>query len=265
MSDRDPIETGGESRSLPVLPSDVGTPTPAGPAPSRLVVTLALAGLLSGLLIVTVYELTLPLIRANNARALRQAVLEVLPGAERMQRLVWTPESSLTAATGEETAGEAAVYGGYAVEETGETGEGESVLVGYAIPAAGAGFQDTIRLIYGFDPERRRIVGMQVLESRETPGLGDRIYKDEEFVAQFRDLAVEPRVELVKDGEAGENGIDALTGATISSRAVVDIINRGNAEWLERLPPAEQAPPLEEGTGVGAETPVGGPVPGGKE
>ncbi|MBW1687048.1 MAG: FMN-binding protein, partial [Deltaproteobacteria bacterium] len=110
------------------------------------------------------------------------------------------------------------------------------------IPAEGAGFQDTIKLIYGYDPTRRRVVGMQVLESRETPGLGDKIIKDDSFLDCFRDLAISPDVVAVKKGRTQDNEIDAISGATISSLAVVRIINEANARWIERLPEPEGAP-----------------------
>lgn len=230
------------------------------PETPRLVVTLAVAGLLSGLAIVGAYRLTLPAIQANQAAALRRAVFEVLPGAERMQRLEWDGAALVPA---EATAADPdpAVFAGY--------GAG-GALVGYAIPAAGAGYQDTIRLLYGYDPAASRIVGMQVLESRETPGLGDRIFKDAGFVAQFRDLAVAPPVALVKDGATAEHEVDAITGATISSAAVVGIIRQANADWLERLPAAGEAPPLADQPAPAETVPGpaqerGGPVPGGRQ
>jgi len=196
------------------------------PEGARLVLALSLAGLVSGLAIVGAYRATLPAIRANQAAALRRAVFEVLPGAERMERLEWRDGALVTAEDGAAAGAAPAVYAGY-----GAGGE----RVGYAVPAEGAGFQDTIRLLFGYRPERRRIVGLAILESRETPGLGDRIYKDPEFVAAFSDLAVEPQVELVKGGGEGPNQVDAITGATISSRAVVDIVNAAGGEWWERL------------------------------
>ncbi|HLE85142.1 MAG TPA: hypothetical protein VJG13_12450, partial [Thermoanaerobaculia bacterium] len=64
------------------------------PETPRLVLTLTVAGLLSGLTIVSAYRLTLPRIQANQAEALRRAVFEVLPGAERMERLVWRPDGA---------------------------------------------------------------------------------------------------------------------------------------------------------------------------
>jgi electron transport complex protein RnfG len=74
---------------------------------------------------------------------------------------------------------------------------------------------------------------MKVLESKETPGLGDKIEKDSSFVNQFD--GSEPVLVGVKrsrrTGAASE--IDMITGATISSRTIIDIINIS----LERLGP----------------------------
>jgi Na+-translocating ferredoxin:NAD+ oxidoreductase RnfG subunit len=62
--------------------------------------------------------------------------------------------------------------------------------------------------------------------SRETPGLGDKIYKDPKFVAEFHGLAVEPAIKLIKGHGEAANEVDAITGATISSKAVVRIVNQ---------------------------------------
>lgn len=209
---------------------------PGEPSPVRLVATLSLAGLLSGLIIVAVFELTLPTITAYKAKVLREAVFEVLPGIANLERLAFR-EDRLVAAAAEEQ-GQEAVFGGY---------DAEGRLVGYAIPAAGPGFQDTISLLYGYLPDQRKVVGMQILESRETPGLGDKIYKDAEFVANFADLSVDPEIVTVKKGrKTASNEVDAITGATISSKAVVRIIGQANGRWLPRLEAAQ--PPLREDT-----------------
>ena len=108
---------------------------------------------------------------------------------------------------------------------------------------------------------------MEVLESRETPGLGSRIADDPGFHSQFNDLAVEPQVVLVKGHGDKPNDVDAITGATISSTAVVKIINNADANWLPKLPNAPQAPALAPSKGKEREVhpvkPPGGPVPGG--
>jgi electron transport complex protein RnfG len=207
------------------------------PPTVRLVATLALAGLISGIAIISIYEATLPTITANKARELREAVFKVLPGVTQLQKLVYTG-GSLTPTT-ETVKDEQRIYAGY---------DKERRFIGYAIPGAGPGFQDTIGLLYGFKPDTRQVVGMEILESRETPGLGDKIYKDLEFVASFEQLAVEPEIVAVKKGKkSAPNEIDAITGATISSKAVVRIINETNEIWLSRLPEPGSEPPLSNG------------------
>jgi len=192
---------------------------------AKLVLTLGLAGLLSGLIIVSVFEATLPTITAYKAKVLREAVFKVLPGTVSMKRMVYS-DGRLAPSEVEEK-GQEAVFSGY---------DADGKLVGYAIPSAGPGFQDIISLLYGYLPESRKVVGMEILESRETPGLGDKIYKDLEFVANFHDLAVDPEIVTVKKGQkAAPNEVDAITGATISAKAVVRIINEGNQRWLSRL------------------------------
>lgn len=190
--------------------------------------TLGVAGLCSGLALVGIYLLTRPRIERNRAEALEAAIYRVLPGARSRQAFV-IRDGALqpSAANGPAARGEEAVYAGY--DEQGRA-------VGFAIPAEGPGFQDTIKLLYGYEPARRRIIGMEVLESRETPGLGDKIIKDADFVAGFRDLAVDPELVSTKKGRSKPNEVDAISGATISSVAVVRILNRANARWLERLP-----------------------------
>jgi electron transport complex protein RnfG len=194
-------------------------------------VTLGIAGMCSGLAIVGIFLITQPLIERNRAEALEAAIYRVLEGARSRVAFVIregklarfeSPDNSLPK--------EEAVYAGY--DEGG-------ALVGFAVPAEGPGFQDTIKLLYGYSVAKKRVVGMEVLESRETPGLGDKIIKDADFVGDFRDLAVEPRIAAVKGGSTQPNEVDAISGATISSVAVCNIINDANSRWLERLTEAE--------------------------
>jgi electron transport complex protein RnfG len=206
----------------------------ASPSSMRLVLTLAIAGLISGIAIIGIYELTLPTITANKARELREAVFKVLPGVSQMQALV-NRDGELVV-TEKPAKDEPVVYGGY--DEQGD-------FVGYAMRAAGPGFQDTIALLYGYRPDKKIVVGMEVLESRETPGLGDKIYKDAVFVGGFSALSVEPEIVAVKKGTKSQpNEIDAITGATISSKAVVRIINETHTQWSGQLPAPGSEPPL---------------------
>lgn len=189
-------------------------------SPPRVVLTLTAFGLLAGLLLAVAYRVTLPIIQANQAEALRQAVFQVLPGTTRLEPLI-------VAAGGPQPAGGGTpdLFAGY---------DDSGALVGYAIPGEGAGFQDTIRLLYGYDPARKRIVGMRILDSRETPGLGDKIFKDPAFAKEFLDLDFSQPLQVVKGGGTGGHEVDAITGATISSKAVVRIINETRSKVPER-------------------------------
>ncbi len=207
---------------------------PAAPSSLRLVMTLAIAGLVSGVAIIGIYETTLPTITANKARELREAVFKVLPGVSRMQALVYRDGRIMVVP--EPQKDEPVVYGGY--DEQGD-------FVGYAMPGAGPGFQDTIALLYGYLPRDKQVVGMEILESRETPGLGDKIYKDADFVAEFDALSIEPEIVAVKKGTSTQpNHVDAITGATISAKAVVRIINETHTAWAEKLPVPGTEPPV---------------------
>jgi electron transport complex protein RnfG len=209
-------------KDLPTIPADgsgpdSGAPTGSQVAPGKLVATLAIAGAVAGLVIVLVFQWADPQIQAHRAAALRAAVLEVLSGPASYQSLYVTPEGLRdTAPAGTDTLTADKVFIGF--DETGAP-------VGYAVTGAEPGFQDFIHLIFGYDPGTRRLLGMKVLESKETPGLGDKIFKDMNFVTGFQ--GVETPIAGVKQGAAtgAENEVDMITGATISSRTVIGIIN----------------------------------------
>lgn len=202
----------------------------------KLVVTLVLAASISALFLSSAYQITKPIIDANNARALKAAVFKVVPGSTQMQPLALLEGQLVVLGEEEETDAEV-IYAAY---------DDAGTFLGYAIENAGSGFQDIIRILYGYDPARKRVIGMEVLESRETPGLGDKIWKDESFVSDFYDLAIEPEIIVVKGASSGNNEVDAITGATISSKAVVRIINEANARWLEFLPAPGEEPPMKQ-------------------
>ncbi len=217
-----------------------GTPPPGTGAPAaappvleephvpawRLFSTLGAGGALAGLLLVFVFQLTQPAIQAHKELMLQQAVNEVLGAPERYDTLylvdgALTPE--LPDGVDERTLDR--VYHGFAAD---------GVPVGFAISASRPGFQDVIRLIFGYDAATGRLLGMRVLESKETPGLGDKIEKDAAFTGQF--AGCEPPLVGVKGGAgSAPNEIDTITGATISSVTVLRAINDAVAHWRPAL------------------------------
>lgn len=221
--------------------SDPG-PAGASPAPKprassfKLVTTLAVAGGVAGFFIVLVHLWSQPRIEAYQARVLGEAVQEVLGGPETTGTF-FLHEGAFTASppASADTASLDRIYVGW--DEGGAP-------VGIAAAAGEPGFQDIIGLIFGFDPGSGDVLGMKVLESKETPGLGDKIIKDSAFVRQFRGVGTP--LEGVKPGmgSGADNEVDMITGATISAQAVVDIINNRvaalegalEALWAEGVP-----------------------------
>jgi electron transport complex protein RnfG len=100
-------------------------------------------------------------------------------------------------------------------------------LVGYAFIAGGGGFQGWIEIVVGIEPDLETIMGIWVLESGETPGLGGRIV-EQWFQEQFKGLKIAPQIEFVKYVEPTEpNQFQAISGATFTMAAVQDMLNRG--------------------------------------
>ena len=214
----------------PAGPAPVATPTAGG----RMVLAMGSIGLIAGSLLVLVYVWTLPAIERNRAQALERAIFEVLPEAR--ETVTFAVADGGLAPAGEAERGAQQIHAGYAVDGR---------LVGAAIEASGQGFQDTLRVLYGYAPECECIVGFTVLESKETPGLGDKIETDPKFTANFAalDVRLDPGtgelrnpIVLVKPGQKTEPWqIDAITGATISSRAVANILHDSTAVTVPLL------------------------------
>jgi len=106
---------------------------------------------------------------------------------------------------------------------------------GWAFEAEGAGFADKIKLVITFDAEFEKIMGYGVLASNETPGFGDQI-KDDYFRKQFEG-APAGLLTLAKSGdrEKIDSEIIAITGATVSSEAVVRIVNSYTGQVKKQL------------------------------
>lgn len=116
--------------------------------------------------------------------------------------------------------------GGEPVEAYPAKKDGE--LVGVAIKTwTMKGFSGLIRLMVGLKPDGT-ISNISVLEHKETPGLGTHM-SDEWYVKQYRDKnPAEFNIQVKKDG--GE--IDAITAATISSRAYSDAVMRAFKAYM---------------------------------
>jgi electron transport complex protein RnfG len=194
--------------------------------------TLGAIAMLSGLLVVLVFEYTRPIIAENQRIAIENAVFQVIPGANTRQDWHLAEDGLAEAGVPGET-----VYAAY--DELGQ-------LKGIALAAGAQGYQDIVKLLYGYDPACQCVRGIKILKMTETPGLGDKIAFDHAFLANFD--ALDARLNDGGDGLANpivavKHGkkihdweVDAISGATISSVAVANAINRS----LQRAAPLIQ-------------------------
>ena len=193
-------------------------------APSwRLVSMMTVAGALAGLLIVTTYEVTLPRIQHHQAETMAAAIQEVLKAPARYDTLYLHGGKlvKVLPAGADEKKTERIFLGYYA----------SGNRVGFAMSAIGVGFQDPMTVMFGYDAARRQVIAMRVIANKETPGLGDKIVQDTGFVAEFSPVGAP--IEGVKKERAtgAADEVAMITGATVSSRAVIRIINDAVARW----------------------------------
>lgn len=212
--------------------ADIEMKKPSGN--TKMLRAMLVIGIISALLIVLAFELTLPRVQKLKAEALEKAIFKVLPGTVSTQAFgINTKGEFIEIENNDKPA--STYYAGYNENEK---------LVGYAVEAAGQGYADIIRVLYGYNPNKQILIGFQVLESKETPGLGDKIEKEQRFLDNFKALDVslsnegqlKNKVVTVKQGKKQKPWeIDGITGATISSRAIGNIIGTSTMEVIPML------------------------------
>lgn len=102
--------------------------------------------------------------------------------------------------------------------------EEDGVAVAYAVPFEGNALWGALRGYLGVNAALDRTTGVVFTYQNETPGLGGRI-DEEAYKAQFRGIPISPDTRLSYGGGEG-TGIDAVTGATQTSAAVLRTLNK---------------------------------------
>lgn len=106
-------------------------------------------------------------------------------------------------------------------------------VLGYAVPFTGAGLWGTIRGYLGVSADLKTVLGLVFTSQNETPGLGGRI-EEPAYRDQFRNLAISLDQPLAY-GETDGGKLDAVTGATQTSSAVLRILNTLLTETVSKL------------------------------
>ena len=161
-------------------------------AGTLLLICAVTAGLLAG-----VNAITAPIIAELNAAATQEAISAVLPGGFDSEITDYADASGIVSK----------VYQGEA---------------GYALEVGPGGFDNTITMMVGVDNEGK-VLGISIVNHTETAGLGAVADADTPKGIAFREqfVGASGAVSVTKDGGT----MDAITGATITSRAICVGIN----------------------------------------
>lgn len=179
------------------------------------VISVTLIALVSGFLLSFIYSLFAEDIRLNNELVVTEGIKSVIASAT-------TIEGPIT------DNGTFPYYEGYGQDNN---------IVGYAFLANATGYNGTIKMLVGFDKDISYITAIVPTEQAETPGLGAKIL-DVDFKKQFENKLLEENLLSVKGivaEQAQEYEIAAITGATVSTDAVIVAVNIAKEEALMLL------------------------------
>jgi len=173
---------------------------------------LIVASFIFGLLIAVTYASWQPIIEQNQIDKLNNLMKELINDANSFDLAIQAAE--ITSAKGKPVKTD--IY---------KASDAAGNNLGYAFIAVGPGFADKIKLVIAIDKNCEKLFGFKVLFSNETPGFGSKIVESF-YNAQF-ELAPAANLELSKIGDpkAIDTQIVAISGATVSSEAVVKIFN----------------------------------------
>jgi electron transport complex protein RnfG len=152
----------------------------------KIIAVLTLVSLFSAGVLSVADLLSRDKILANEKKAFDQAITAIIPEAKRVEQ-------------------EGDIY---------KVFDAKDDLAAYIFLAQGQGYQGPIKVICGATVSLDKLLGIEILESTETPGLGARI-NEASFKGQFKGLNALEKIQ-----------IQAITGATVSSRSVVAIVNK---------------------------------------
>lgn len=162
---------------------------------------LAAACILSGAVIAFTYSITAPVAAEQAVLQKQKAMQELVPNAQSFQELTGKPQWMVAMRDNKQLA--------------------------YIIPAEGKGYGGTIKMVVAVSPEAK-VVDYKILAHNETPGLGDKAAKE-----PFRKQFAGKELKRLKVKNRPTKDIQALTGATITSKAVTNIVKSAVEQVIE--------------------------------
>ena len=122
--------------------------------------------------------------------------------------------------------------------------------IGYVMKVNKKGFHGPIDFVIGISKDDK-VTGMKVLSHNETPGLGAKITEDK-FMQRFKDKPTTDYLEAVKITPNKDNEVEAISGATTSSKASVSAVNEAITFYLESIKGETVEPQIETDADTGA-------------
>lgn len=178
---------------------------------------LMMVAALAALALASINGMTAPIIETNERIALDAAMSEVYPTA-----------SSFVDSYSEYSDGLSENIVGLAMAEADGTPSGVVYIV------ENGGYGGTIQIMVAFDIQDRVITGLRILTHSETPGLGANA-KTSWFNERYKGVDATNELRVVKTEPANPDEIQAITAATITSKAVTDGVNIARAHFLENF------------------------------
>ncbi len=188
--------------------------------------------LIAGLALATVYEVTKTPIAAAEKKAQDDAYRMVLPNVQDFIENSEAYERVTYPYVGENDVSINGCLWGVSSEPETDPATGiEQRLTGYVVNVTTPnGYGGEINLAVGISYDGVTITGVSVISQSETPGLGA-VCTDRKFTDQFKGIA--GFVEYVKTGKTEPNQIDAISGATITTKAVTEAVNAAKTHVAE--------------------------------
>ncbi|MCX8006796.1 MAG: FMN-binding protein [Coriobacteriia bacterium] len=182
-------------------------------SPLRLVASVVTTCVVAAGGLAVTYSVTAPRIAAQERAAEQRAMAKVLPDAARFEPVapVLLDAAKKAAAAGQIEG----LWRGYAAS-------GDDA--GWCIRVSARGYGGPVRMVIGLD-RNGKVQGLTILSMNETPGLGTRVESEQWFLKQFTELPA-------GFGDRDVRALDAISGATRSSRAVKNCVAAAGAAFL---------------------------------
>ncbi|MBI5056400.1 MAG: FMN-binding protein [Nitrospirae bacterium] len=174
----------------------------------KIAINLVVIYVIGGLILAFVYAKASPIMFIKAKEEKEAALKTMMPDADKIEEIgKWSPHGK---------------HAGYYTARKGNED------LGYIIECFGKGYSSYINVLVSVDKDLT-VKKINILHHAETPGLGDEIEKDY-FLSRFEGKTIDTLV--VVKGDAGDK-VEAITGATISSRAVTEDGVRNGVKMLK--------------------------------